>query len=1109
MEKKTFRTLLLMLLTTLSVTWAHADVLPSDYYTEPEAGTFYLYNVAQGQFLERLSNNFPGLTSAPNEVTLTKKGNGYTIMFADGKYLKTGYWNNQYMWTDGGANDTEALWTFEAISGKDKVYQLKRTASDTWNGKTGVYYANGTNAGISATNNCQWALISPATYIAIAKANAIPVQYRSDIPTTEGKYYLYDMLNQTFLHTEYRTLSSEPKATATFTPTGSNFLISGASGKYLKIGVYKGQYLWSDGTESDTKWTLVSSEGEELEKLFYIYTDKFSETNSEVAGKTMYLNGTNASSTKPAYARWALIKESDYVEYISSGEGPVDAAAAAANKATMVEAKGDATSLLQNPSFERSSDGWWGGERGLCQLYRGSGYAFEASEDGSVMLQTIKNMPKGTYKVVAAVRGVSGTTVAARINNNSGDAVVNHGTSSVGNQLNMNGVKMPYSTWGGFSTGDNAQGWDFATATGTLKEDGHLKIEFATVGDGKVSVADVHLYYMGDGENTYAVEYKDGVDANAHAVTCDIATTNPNRLFTSNGAITTITGAKLSNTLVGGTVTDLVLWNGYDFGSTSSPRVDDFIANKATFYCNIEAGENTAVCLPFAITSSANGSFYEVKSQSGNTLKMQPVKMIEAGKIYVYSGNETTNSFSGSGNVKVTPVASVLSAFISGFGASAVTQDSGLKLDFEAEDDGVWQKPQAVISDYVAGQECYLYNVGARRFYTEGNGFGTQASIGETGLKVKFVQNGDVVKITNYSEAKKAWRTMFITTNGAMYVDGDGSGENNWKMVPGNDKSFKLMMAAPNSSYNQDNYPGAMMGLDLFESDLRTVLAALLFTDEEPGEGLYLTDWAVVSTADYDAYQLAVSTYKTALQLKSMLDDAKALGIDVTAEQAVYENNASSLDELTEAIVSITNKMIEDELKDASRENPLDLTNKFIVNPRYENNDNEGWSGTAPSIDVTGNLQNAEFFNKETIDYYQNLVGLPNGFYRLSVQGFYRAGLEGPAYESKMSGNEESVMHAKLYVTTNGKTSTKNIQSIFTGAPTTTLGVNGEIKLGNWYVPNTMSSAAAYFAAGYYDGNIIEVEVTNGQLRIGLKKDEHIRRDWLMIDNWKLEYLGK
>lgn len=1117
----------------LLVSPTRAEVIPSDYFSEVKSGTFYLYNVTQGKFMERLSNNFPGLSSAPAEVKVAKNGTAWTLMFADGKYLKTGYWNNQYLWTDGTSGLSENLWGFDAIS-SENIYQIHRTVSETLNGVTGIFYMNGTNADTAPTEDCKWALISPSDYIAIAKANAIPAKYRSEVPTEEGQYYLYDMLNQTFLNTANRTLSSEPKALVTFTPSGSSFLISGESGKYLKIGVYKGQYLWSDGDASSTKWTLEPAAGEEDEKLFYIYTNNFTETSSEVSGKTMYINGTNATSTKPGFARWALITEDDYVAYLSSGEGTVDPGEVTANKATMVAAKGDATSLLQNPTFERSSDGWWGGERGLCQLYRGSGYAFEASEDGSVMLQTVKNMPKGTYKVVAAVRGASGTTVCARLADNSGSAVVNHGTNAVTDQLNMNGVKMPYTALGGFNSGENALGWDWATATATLNEDAHLKIEFVTVGNGKVSVSDVHLYYMGDGTDNYAVEYSDGVDATAHAVTCDLTAANPNRIFTSVGTITTINDAKLNNNLVSGTMANLVVREGYGFTAPA-----DFIATKATYYGNMTAGTAMTVCLPFAVTGGAKGSFYEPKNISGNTLNLTEVKKPESGKAYLYRGTEDITSLTGSGNVKATPVSTRMvgsyvatndvpagsyvlnngmlkrvsgSTSIGAFNAYFALESTQSRLDLNfdtTEDDGIWQKPEVTVSDFATGQTYYLYNVGAKRFFTEGNDHGTQASIAETGLRVKFVKNGDAVKLTSYSDVQGLWRTTFITTNGAMYVDGDGTGNCNWTVVPGNDKIFKLMISTPNETYNQENYPGAMMGVDLFEAELQTRLAALLFTDEEPGEGLYLTDWAVVTLANYNAYQKNVATYKTALQLKSKIEEATAAGIDVTDEQAVYENTSSTQDELTAAIASITNKMIEDELNGASRENPLDLTARFIINPSYENNDNEGWTGTTPSIDVNANLQNAEFFNCTSINYYQNLVGLPDGVYRLSVQGFYRAGLEGPAYESKISGNEDAVMHAKLYVTTGGKTTTKSMQSIFTGAPTSKLGVSGEINLGSWWVPNTMSSAAAYFAAGYYLQNSIEVTVSDSKLRIGIQKSEYIRRDWLMIDNWKLEYLGK
>ena len=426
----------------------------------------------------------------------------------------------------------------------------------------------------------------------------------------------------------------------------------------------------------------------------------------------------------------------------------------------------------------------------------------------------------------------------------------------------------------------------------------------------------------------------------------------------------------------------------------------------------------------------------------------------------------------------------------------------------------VWQKPQLQTTPFVAGQEVYLFNIGAGRFYTEGNSYGTQASVGDEGLKCKFVQSGEVYKLTNYSKAKNAWRTLFVTTNGAMFVDGESVTECWWKVASpptplqgerGVD-TFKLMMTAPNKTYNQENYPGAMMGLDLFEDEYRTNLAAILMDAEEPGEGVYQTDWAVATPTAYSQYLTDVATYKAAMQLQTLLDEATASGLDVSDEAAIYNNVESTLTELQAAIGSVTSKLLEDELANASPENPIDVTAKFVTNADYANNDNEGWKGATPGINANANLQNAEFFNTN-FTYYQDLINLPEGNYRVSLQGFYRAGLEGPALEAKQSGNEP--LNAELYVTTGGKTTASKMQSIFTGAPTEKQNIDGEINLGQWWVPNTMSAAAGYFAKGYYLGNSVDVNVTTGKLRIGLRKSTTIRRDWVMFDNWKLEYLGK
>lgn len=1111
----------------------------TDYYSSPASGSFYLYNVNQAQYLMRLSNNYPGLSTTPAEVILAPSEDGYTIRFSDGKYLKTGFWNDQYLWTDGATGATEGVWTFSPIEGGDKVYQLHRTAEDTWNSVTGIYYVNGTNAATEPTEECCWALIDVEAYCDYKKANmSIPASYLA-APAT-GSYYLYNVVEDAFYSYSGgngSAMDEEPAMLFSLTEQSDGSFTIKNDTRYLKLGFYKDQYLWTDGTESNLAYWNLEEEAAGS-KTYIISSDNFLDGAVQLrdaSGKpyTWYFTGRSVSKDRPVTGVWALITEEDYLAYLSSGAGAVDVTIVAANKQAMVAAKGDATSLVKNPSLTSSAEGWWGGTRTLTQLYRGSGYTYETDVDGGTLLQTIKHMPAGTYKVVAAVRGSAGTTSTARVADQAGNAVENKGYALEGNQLNLNGVMMPYSTLGGFSYNENAQGWNWLTAEGELDEDGNLKIEFVLNGTGTMAITDVHLYYMGDGEHTYAVEYTDGVDAAGHAVTCDLTADSPNRLFVANATITTITGAKLQNNLVNGTVSELVLWDGHDFAPA-----EDFIATKGSYYRHIAEGSLETLCVPFAVTTGATGTCYVPHSVEGHTLNLKTVKKMEAGKPYLYQATDEVIVLKGSGIVKATPVnAGTASSLVGVYTRSAVEEGyipeghelrrvagtavdafdayfliestaKNIALNFDYDPSTIWKNPVLVTTDFAVGQECYLYNVGAGRFYTEGNAYGTQGSLMATGLRCKFIANGNNVVLTNYSVAKNGWYKAFVTTNGALFVDGVDVTEYHWQVVPGKDNTFRLMPASPNTVYNQKNYPGAMFGLDLFENAARTNLSCLLMYAEEPGEGLYLTDWAVATPAEYDKYQLEVATYKAATELKELLDEAEQMGKDIADELAIYENVGSTLEQLEDAIDSVTNKLLEDELSDASKDNPIDVTAKFITNHTYENNDNEGWPETVvPGMNVAANLQNAEFFNCN-FDYYQDLRGLPDGYYRLSLQGFYRAGLEGPALEAKQNDTEASVMNAELYAVTDGQTSVTKIQSIFSGAPSAPLNTEGEISLGEWYVPNTMNAAAAYFAAGYYTGNSILVQVTDGQLRIGLRKSTTIRRDWVMFDNWQLLYYG-
>ena len=147
---------------------ASTGLIPSSYFSEPAEGTFYLYNVKQGKFLQRLSNNYPGFTDTPVSVTVAATGTDdvYYIKFENSNWLHTGEWSKQWMWTDNTGETDSYKWTFVAIGGRTKTYQLKTSTSHTVSTETGYWYANGTNAWTSANDDCQWALISAANYTA-------------------------------------------------------------------------------------------------------------------------------------------------------------------------------------------------------------------------------------------------------------------------------------------------------------------------------------------------------------------------------------------------------------------------------------------------------------------------------------------------------------------------------------------------------------------------------------------------------------------------------------------------------------------------------------------------------------------------------------------------------------------------------------------------------------------------------------------------------------------------------------------------------------------------------------------------------------------------------
>lgn len=183
-------------------------------------------------------------------------------------------------------------------------------------------------------------------------------------------------------------------------------------------------------------------------------------------------------------------------------------------------------------------------------------------------------------------------------------------------------------------------------------------------------------------------------------------------------------------------------------------------------------------------------------------------------------------------------------------------------------------------------------------------------------------------------------------------------------------------------------------------------------------------------------------------------------------------------------------------LEGASLENPADAT-FFISCPNFGRNDTRfptAWQG-GPARNGANDNMNAERWNAN-FDVYQDLNGLPNGLYKVSVQGYYRAG---------NGGATSMEQNAYLYANEN-TTPLVNINSeagnvVFEGGNVSDVADMG-------IVPNNQPTASTGFTAGLYADNTVDVWVNDGTLRIGVKKDVLIQYDWTCFDNFELTYYG-
>ena len=196
----------------------------------------------------------------------------------------------------------------------------------------------------------------------------------------------------------------------------------------------------------------------------------------------------------------------------------------------------------------------------------------------------------------------------------------------------------------------------------------------------------------------------------------------------------------------------------------------------------------------------------------------------------------------------------------------------------------------------------------------------------------------------------------------------------------------------------------------------------------------------------------------------------------------------------------------------ASSDNMIDMT-QVIENPTFDViGDFTGWQGTA--FGAGGEQSTSAEHYEHNFNSYQDLSGLPAGYYLLKVQGFYRRGTT----DNDMAIEEldpDSACYARLYATSSVEDVEAPITPRVKGGSAERLSTASCDLRNGLYYPGTMLASDDWFIQETEDGNkiyyvnyVIVKVGDDGKLRIGVKKETTIQADWAIFDNWQLFYTG-
>ena len=249
------------------------------------------------------------------------------------------------------------------------------------------------------------------------------------------------------------------------------------------------------------------------------------------------------------------------------------------------------------------------------------------------------------------------------------------------------------------------------------------------------------------------------------------------------------------------------------------------------------------------------------------------------------------------------------------------------------------------------------------------------------------------------------------------------------------------------------------------------------------------TMWCGIAVQPEDAIIPRVSWTSSDPSVASVTNDGQVTAEGKGTAVITVTNNTdpSMTDSVTVNVIS------EDDLQ------WVDVTDIYLTNPSFNGTSTIGWNWDSDASSQTCNYDCMEFWNGYCY-FYQKIDDLPEGLYRLSVQGFYRMCDNDYAYYAHNEGYE--TLNASLFANDQSTT----LPSIYSYA-------SHRYSTDCWtpdyssYYPNNMKSASEAFARGEYQTHLLFH--ANGFATIGIDNYSYNYSNWCIFDNFKLEYNGE